>query len=92
VRPASLHIALGFVGLTLASNVALADPATNRAMPWGPRAFCAQGRSAPACHYYTYQQCRADTLGRNNSTCFPNPFYRSAADGPPTPARRRRHS
>jgi hypothetical protein len=89
MRLASLHIALGLVGLTLASSAALADPASDSAMPWGPRAWCARGRSLPACYYYTYQQCWA---GRNNGNCFPNPFYRSDADAPRAPARRRSHS
>jgi hypothetical protein len=91
VRLGSLHIALAFVGLTLASGVALADPATDRAMPWGPRAWCSEGRSFPYCYYYTYQQCWADNWGRNNNSCIPNPFYRPATDVPRT-GRRRRHS
>jgi hypothetical protein len=94
MRLASLHIALGLVGLTLASSVALADPATDRAMPWGPRAWCADGglASVPYCHYDTYQQCRADVRGDGEDNCTLNPFYGRATDTPRTPARHRRHS
>jgi hypothetical protein len=94
VRLGSLHIALAFVGLTLASGVALADPATDRAMPWGPRPWCAEGGfgTFPYCYYYTYQQCWADILGDSFDSCIPNPYYRGATDGRGTPARRRPHS
>jgi hypothetical protein len=94
VRLASLHTALGYVGLTLASSVALADPASDRAMPWGPRPWCAESSygSFPYCYYSTYQQCWADIWGRRNDSCIPNPYYRGGADAPRTQARRRRHS
>ena len=94
MRHASLRIAIGFVGLVSFSSLAAADPATDRAMPWGPRAFCAEGPRAsfPYCYYNTYQECRDDVRGDGDDTCMPNPYYRGAIQAPPASPRRRRHS
>jgi hypothetical protein len=90
---ACLHIALGFAGLALFSSLAAADPATDRAMPWGPSAFCAEGGNMfPYCHYNTYQQCKADVSGDGDDNCFPNPYYRGAIQAPAASPRRQRHS
>jgi hypothetical protein len=91
---ACLHIALGFASLVSFSSLAAADPASDRAMPWGPRAFCADGPRTPFpyCYYNTYQQCRADVRGDGDDNCIANPYYRGANQAPPASPRRHRHS
>jgi hypothetical protein len=72
--------------MLLMPAAALAQAGQAPYQPWGPRAWCIEGRiggSFPNCSYYTYEQCRA-TAFADHRTCIQNPFYQ------PEPRRKRR--